>query len=399
MLPIAVRRSSAQFLPDPTRVIAKPFSPGDDVTVAGGTRTERILERILALTESEVGRTLRATEDRFTERHMDLRAIFEENFASVARHVRQAGDLSLERRLLIGAYFTHEYSVESAALSNPSVVVAPDQAGLEPGQQRIILSLRAIGEGHLSSIQFRSGIVNLGGKIAMDAPSRFASTAVHRAPIYEKAIFRSKLEELHVHNGFAAVVLDALPERFALVELETVINAIHREHGGKPGSDQACRTIHWLASSNYESSFSPDSDLSERVLFPAGPAESRGMEDARFVRFTEDDGAVVYFASYTAFDGYQVLPQLIETKDFVSFRIATLNGPAARNKGIALFPRRIDGRYAALSRVDNENNFFMSSDNVRFWYDCALLQTPARPWEITQIGNCGSPIETEADGS
>ena len=397
MLPVPVTRTSARFVPDPTRVITKPFTPGTERSVDGRSRVERILARILALSESEVTTTLSTTQARFAARHVDLRSVFEANFAAVAAgHVAGAGELSAERRLLIGAYFTQEYSIESAALTNPSIVPAPDQEGLAPGEQRFVLSLRAIGEGHISSIEFRSGIIDAGGQIEMEAPSRHASTARHRAPVYEKHIFHTKLRELDAYNEIAATVVEALPDRFTLDQLETVIREVDQQYGHRLDVAHATRTIHWLASSNYESSFTPDSKLAERVLFPAGPTESLGMEDARFVRFTRDDRTVTYFAQYTAFDGYQILPQLIETADFVTFRIATLNGDSAQNKGIALFPRMIDGRYAALSRLDNENNFLMWSDNVRFWHESHLIQTPERPWEITQLGNCGSPLETEA---
>jgi predicted GH43/DUF377 family glycosyl hydrolase len=396
MRPIPVTKTSARFVPDPARTITKPFMPGGDLSVDERSRVERVLSRILVLSESEVATTLRTTQDRFAARHVDLRSVFEANFATVAKHVDRAGDLSAEHRLLIGAYFTHEYSIESAALSNPSIVLAPEQAGLFPGEQRFVLSLRAIGEGHISSIEFRSGVIDADGQVQMEAPSRHVSTARHRAPIYEKEIFHSKLLELRAYNEIAATVLHALPERFTLAQLENVIHLVDQQQGPRPEAAHTTRTIHWLASSNYESSFAPDSKLSERVLFPAGPAESHGMEDARFVRFTGDDGTVTYFAPYTAYDGYQILPQLIETADFVTFRIATLNGASARNKGIALFPRMIDGRYAALSRLDNENNFLMWSDNVRFWHQSEVIQRPERPWEITQLGNCGSPLETEA---
>ncbi len=397
MLTVPVTRTSARFLPDPTRVITKPFTPGAEHSLDGRSRVERILARILALSESEVTRTLSTTQARFAARHVDLRSVFEANFAAVAAgYVARASELSAERRLLIGAYFTHEYSIESAALTNPSIVPAPDQQGLAPGEQRFVLSLRAIGEGHISSIEFRSGIIDAGGRIEMEAPSRHASTARHRAPVYEKHIFHTKLRELDAYNEIAAIVLEALPDRFTLDQLETVIREVDEQYGHRLDAAHATRTIHWLASSNYESSFAPDSKLAERVLFPAGPAESQGMEDARFVRFTRDDGTVTYFAQYTGFDGYQILPQLIETADFVTFRIATLNGESAKNKGIALFPRMIDGRYAALSRLDNENNFLMWSDNVRFWNQSEVIQTPERAWEITQLGNCGSPLETEA---
>lgn len=397
MLPVPVTKTSARFLPDPTRVITKPFAPGPEHSADGRSRVERILGRILALSESEVTRTLSTTQARFAARHVNLRSVFEANFAAIAAgYVARAGELSAERRLLIGAYFTHEYSIESAALTNPSIVPAPNQEGLAPGEQRFVLSLRAIGEGHISSIEFRSGIIDGGGRIEMEAPSRHASTARHRAPVYEKHIFHTKLRELDAYNEIAAGVLGALPDRFTLDQLETVIREVDEQYGHGRDAARATRTIHWLASSNYESSFAPDSRLAERVLFPAGPTESQGMEDARFVRFTRDDGTVTYFAQYTAFDGYQILPQLIETTDFLTFRIATLNGESAKNKGIALFPRMIDGRYAALSRLDNENNFLMWSDDVRFWYQSEVIQTPERAWEVTQLGNCGSPLETEA---
>ena len=360
-------------------------------------RIERIVSRILALPESEARAALRTTQARFAARHIDMRSVFEANFEAVAsRHLAEAGELSVERKLLIGAYFTQEYSIESAALTNPSIVRAPDQQGLAPGEQRFVLSLRAIGEGHISSIEFRSGVIDAGGQIEMEAQSRHAGTAFHRAPIYEKDMFQDKLRELHAYNEIAATVLGALAERFTLEELENVIREVDQQHGHRVDAAHTTRSIHWLASSNYESSFPPDSELSERVLFPAGPTESQGMEDARFVRFTHDDGSVTYFATYTAYDGYEILPQLIETGDFVTFRIATLNGASAKNKGIALFPRMIDGRYVALSRLDNENNFVMWSDNVRFWHHNEVIQRPERAWEITQLGNCGSPLETEA---
>ena len=278
-------------------------------------------------------------------------------------------------------------------------MVAPDQEGLAPGEQRFVLSLRGIGEGHISSIQFRTGVIDAGGQIEMEAPGRCASTARRRPVVYEKNIFRSWLLELRAYNEIAANVMNSLSDRFTLDQLETVIREVVQKHCLKPDAEnvaQATRTIHWLASSNYESSFAPDSKLSERVLFPAGPTESHGMEDARFVRFARDDGTITYFASYTAFDGYRILPQLIETADFVTFQIGTLHGESAKNKGIALFPRMIDGRYVALSRLDNENNFLMWSDNVRFWRHSEMIQRPVRPWEITQLGNCGSPLETEA---
>lgn len=357
---------------------------------------ERILSRIFAMPAPVVASTLAVTHQRFSSRHADLTAVLERSFDAVAHLVARPGDLSSERRRLIGAYFSHEYSIDAAALCNPSMVEAPDQDGVAPDELHFIMSLRAIGEGHVSSIEFRSGVVDAEGRVTVDEAGPFAATGRRRAPLYENRMFHKKLVELRSFNETAERVLAALPSHFTMDRLEAVIHEVEQALGGAQGAAQTIRTIHWLASSNYETTFDDDSSLSGRVLFPAGPTESQGMEDARFVRFTHDDGAVTYFAPYTAFDGYNILPQLIETPDFVSFRIATLNGPCAANKGIALFPRKIDGRFVALARLDNENNHLIRSDNVRFWHESETLRTPEAPWELTQIGNSGSPLETEA---
>jgi predicted GH43/DUF377 family glycosyl hydrolase len=396
MNPIEVTRTSVRFLPDSRRVITKTFLPGERIFPDGHSRAVLVIGRILAMPEAEVLSTLEETRELFAHRHRDLTATLERNFSVVAHHVDDPGTLSLERRQLIGAYFTHEYSIEAAALGNPSIVPAPDQSGLGPGEQRFVMSLRAIGEGHISSIEFRTGTIDSQGNITLETPGRYAATADHSPPIYENEIFRTKLAELEELNETALHILDALPANFTLEQLEIAIADFHEKAPEPSISVLTMRTIHWLASSNYESTFPQESLISERVIFPAGPAESHGMEDARFVRFTDDDGAVMYYATYTAFDGFRILPQLIETSDFVSFRIATVNGRCAQNKGFALFPRKIDGRYAALSRQDNENNYVMMSDDVRFWIETEKIQAPERPWELMQLGNCGSPIETEA---
>ncbi len=396
MNPIPITRRRVRFLPDSHRVIAKPYLPGEQVFPDGESRVELVVNRILAMPESEVASTLAATQKQFADRHIGLDQLLERNFEVVAHHIDDPDDLSAERRLLIGAYFTHEYSIEAAALGNPSIVPAPDQSGLNPGDRRFIMSLRAIGEGHISSIEFRSGVIDAAGKITMDKPSRYAMTGSRRSPIYDKHAFSTKLDELDALNEIARMSLDPLPSHFTFEQLEAAIVDLDRQGVDRPIAFQTTKIIHWLASSNYECTFPTDSNISERVIFPAGPTESRGMEDARFVRFTDDDGSVTYYATYTAFDGVQILPQLIETSDFVSFRIATLNGSSAQNKGIALFPHKIDGRYAALSRQDNENNYLMLSDDVRFWEETEKIQIPDRPWELMQIGNCGSPLETDA---
>jgi predicted GH43/DUF377 family glycosyl hydrolase len=378
-------------------VLARGFALGDTEKTDGKTKGDRIVDRVLALDESVVVTTLQSLMARFSSRHRDIGAVFERNFSAVLPRIANADGITFERRLLIGACFTHEYSIEAAALTNPSIVKAPDQTHLADGATRFVLSLRAIGEGHISSIEFRSGVVDAQGDVRLDpVPSRLVSTAQHQAPIYEKQFFASKLIELHAHGEGTAEILDGLPEHFTLTELEAAIGRADARGAVNSDSARLTRTLHWLATSNYESTFRPETTLSERVLFPSGPAESNGMEDARFVRFVRDDGTLTYFATYTAYDGFQILPQLIETDDFLRFRIATLNGPCAKNKGIALFPRMIGGRYFALGRLDNENNFLLTSDNVRFWYDSVVLQRPRAPWELLHIGNCGSPLETEA---
>jgi predicted GH43/DUF377 family glycosyl hydrolase len=370
--------------------------PGAHIPSNGHARARQVIDRILGLSEAVVASTLTSTVAQFAERHPDLDGVLQRNYEAVAGLTEDTNQLTAERQLLIGAYFTHEYAIEAAALSNPSIVRAPDQTGLAAGEQRFILSLRAIGEGHLSSIEFRSGVIDPSGHIALDEPSRFTTIGERREPLYHRDAFGVKLQDLGVLNEIAGLVLDPLPGRFTLDQLESSIADLDERGVDRVVAYETTRIIHWVAASNYTIEFAAESHISERVIFPSGPAESQGMEDARFVRFSHDDGAVLYYAIYTAFDGYQILPQLIETPDFRTFRIATLNGEAARNKGMALFPRMIDGRYAALSRQDNESNFLMFSDDVRYWHEPIRIQQPEQPWELMQLGNCGSPLETDA---
>ena len=285
------------------------------------------------------------------------------------RYLGEAWEPSPERQALIGAYFTHEYSPESAALFNPSIVPHPDQTGLPKGALRFILSLRATGEGHISSITFRTGTVSAQHRITLTPPVPFV-TEPERVPnaAYEKALFARKLQEAGVQNDFCQRVLDQLPEAFILDDLHRVLAAERRQTDPADATaDRAARGILLLAESNYEVHFAPDSQVSQRVLFPSTPSQSNGIEDARFVRFQNDDGSFTYYATYTAYDGKITLPQLLETPDFVHFKFSTLNGPAVQNKGMALFPRKINGHYAMLSRQDDENILLMFSDNIHFW--------------------------------
>ncbi len=395
MAAIPVTRVPVHLRPDQRRIITKPYLSLDDSPVEGRTRVERLIHRVLALSSDDVRKTLRDLEKSYGERHVDLNDAFTQGFSVVASLVPDANGLSDGTRRLIGAYFMHEYSIEGAALTNPSIVAAPDQRGVPDGSLRVIVSVRAVGEGHVSSIEFRTGLVGKHGELDLESPGT-PVTGSRRSPWFDKAMFTAKLDEMGAIDDLVRRNLNQLEERFTMADLQDALTTLDREEVPPGPAHHSIATMRWLASSNYEVTFSKETDVSQRVLFPNGPAESRGMEDARFVRFIDPDGAAVYYATYTAFDGFSVLPQLIETPDFLDFRIATLNGPAARNKGIAVFPRLVSGRYAALARCDGESNYFMQSDNMRFWHDAEQIQIPTRPWELMQIGNSGSPIETEA---
>ncbi len=394
---LSVTRTQHRLLPDPQRVILRPYLPGEETFVDGRSRVRLVLDRVLALPEEEIPAAWEAVRAAFSSRHPDFESVLADHFLLVSRRFERTEPLSRERERLVGAYFTHEYSIEGASLCNPSLVPALDQSGLPGGVLRFIMSLRAVGEGHLSSIEFRSGVIESDGKIVFDPTSRFVSSG-RRAPnpSYDKEVFALKLKDLGVQNELSQAVLDPLPARFSFEELLSAVASVQDLHIPPATRSETLNTIHWLATSNYEIVFSPNSPICERVIFPASPNESRGMEDARFVRFVEEDGSARYYATYTAYDGHQILPQLIETTDFISFRVLTLNGARAHNKGMALFPRRIRGQFAMLSRHDNENIHFVTSDDIHFWNHGDPLQTPSHAWELIQIGNCGSPIETEA---
>jgi predicted GH43/DUF377 family glycosyl hydrolase len=391
-----VTRTPHRFERDPKRVIIKPYLPGEEIGPGTGSRAGLLMERILAIPEDEVRDVLAKTLAGFSHRHADFEGVLERHFGLVA-HLAGSAPLSRERKLLIGSYYTNEYSIEGAALFNPSIVVGPNQDGVGAGQHRFVMSLRAVGEGHISSIEFRTGVVDAASTLAFDRPGPRPITGSRTAPYwYDKRLFRVKLTELAAGNELAWTVLDTLPERFSLAELEQSLISLEAHGPPVAISFETIRLIRVLAASSYITTFPEESALSERVLFPAGPHETRGMEDARFVRFVDDDGRATYYATYTAYDGFGIMPQLIGTDDFRTFRIGTLNGPAAQNKGMALFPRRIRGKYVMLSRRDRENLHLATSDEIGHWADVRPLLQPTRPWELMQIGNCGSPIETAA---
>lgn len=390
---VHVTRASTFLQPNQSRVLLRPFNHGD------ARKTGQIIGRILALPEEEVARLLDGISASFFPRHQGLHQSLLERCEQLREILPPLESLSDSRRLLIGSCFLAEFSVESAALFNPSIVRHPDQSGLPPGALRFVLSLRATGEGHISSMTFRTGIIHPDQSIEILAPSPFLTEPRQIVnPWYEKPLFERKLGELNLDVEFTRRVMGNLPHPFALEQLRDALRAEQsRLPDGLTQKDQtAAQGIWMLARSNYEVEFQPDREMSERVLFPVTPSQRNGIEDARFVCFHNDDGGHNYYATFTAYDGRIVVPELVETPDFLHFRFITLNGPAAINKGMALFPRKIGGRYVMLSRQDNESTSIMFSDNVHFWNEHTLLMAPAFPWEIIQLGNCGSPVETEA---
>jgi predicted GH43/DUF377 family glycosyl hydrolase len=392
---IHIKRTDTILKPDQSRVLLRPFMPGD------AQRANRIIGRVMSLPEEQVGPLLDEVCAEFSQRHQQIRRLFLERFEQIRTLLSMGEDLCEERRLLIGSYFLAEYSLESAALFNPSIVPHPDQDRLPDGALRFILSLRATGEGHISSITFRTGVLYRDNRIEVEAASGFL-TEPRQIPNsqYEKPLFGRKLQEVGLTSDFTRRVVNNLAELFTLEELRASLEAEvkrSRLSDGMTREDQAAEQGIWmLARSNYEVQFQPEQQLSERIVFPATPSQRNGIEDARFVRLQNDDGTHIYYATFTAYDGRVVVPELVETADFLRFRFITLNGPAAQNKGMALFPRKIDGVYAMLSRQDNENIYLMFSDNVHFWNEYKLLLKPTFPWELVQLGNCGSPIETDA---
>ncbi|MHC4222350.1 MAG: glycoside hydrolase family 130 protein [Planctomycetota bacterium] len=392
MSSIPVRRSDLVLRPDHTRVLARPFR------IESRRRATKIYAQVTALSESEVRTLLEQVEAEFGDRHVKIEDFLTRRFDELRPWLRAGERLSAERQSLLGAYFTQEYALEGAALFNPSIVPHPDQSGVPRGSLRFILSLRATGEGHISSITFRTGYLDGRGAITISTPTHYSlEPAQVPNASYDKVLFTRKLQELGLVGDFTRQVLECLGGAFTLEELKTGIRVTaERLDTRDQESTAVARKTLVLAQSNYEVQFAPDTHLSERVLFPVTRSQSNGIEDARFVRFLHEDGTRTYYATYTAYNGTMILPQFIETTDFLHFKFVTLNGPAVRNKGMALFPRRIDGLYAMLGRQDYENIYVMFSDHLHFWHAAKLVLTPKFPWEFVQMGNCGSPIETEA---
>ena len=384
-----VKRKKMKITGDTSRVITLPHIPSKI------PRISNIIKEVLKLSTAEAEKELQETLVLFADRHRNLEKLLMRHYDRVSEYVIDKETITKTQKLLIGAFFTMEYSIESAALFNPSIVPHPDQSLLAEGSMRFIMSLRATGEGHISSIVFRSGIVDKNLLFNFDSVSEYVETPeMVYDPTYDNKLFQLKLQDLKAWNETSEKILSNLPSYFTHDELQKSIRNIFLDTNFHADS-WTTTTIHWLADSNYRIKFDNETALSERVIYPISANESKGIEDARFVKFTHDNGKVMYYATYTAYNGRRVLSQMIETKDFETFNMITLNGKGVKNKGMALFPRQINGKYAMLSRQDGENNYIMFSDNLHFWNEGRLLQKPEQPWEFVQIGNCGSPIETD----
>ena len=429
---VAVTRKKYLFSPDPSRIIARFLYLNDE-------RSADIIRKVLAMPEKEVNIAISQLLRRYSRRHRNISRIFEKHFARLApifdKIEVNEENLSPSQKSLIGSYFTMEYSIESAAFFNPSVVEDLDQSGTRSDEKRIIFSFRATGEGHISSIVFRTGILDRNNNLSLEPVGKMLAEAdVIKRNFYDKKTFREKLVEmskaentvqpviLDKPNAISdhtnvippivvdppdakkktpkiasyAFILDELGENFTYGELMKNLAIAIKKPDISEDQIKILNHMMWLASSHYEINFSIDSAISERVIFPVSATEQKGIEDARFVKFTDDNGDVTYYATYTAYDGSSILPKLISTKDFYNFKILPINGQLAHDKGMALFPRKIKGKYAMLCRIDSVNNYIAYSDSINIWNDAKITQQPKYAWDLVQMGNAGSPIETES---
>jgi predicted GH43/DUF377 family glycosyl hydrolase len=390
---ISVSRKSTKLYPNSRRVISRFF-------INGSERAKSIIDKVNRMDDPKMEMFFSQILREFSKRHRNVTRIFERHVTRLKPFFRELDidfdKMDLHRRLLIGSYFTMEYAVESAAFFNPSMVEDMDQAGLEAGEKRVIISFRAVGEGHISSIVFRRAVIDARNEIHLqDAGKYIDEPEIYRDSVYEKATFFQKAASIKLPSRIRDEIARDLAEEFDYEDLKQVIRRLQLQYADQVEIIQHLEKTLWLANSFYEINFSLDTDISDRVIFPHSDAENRGIEDARFVRFIGDDGEVTYYATYTAFDGVSIQPMLLETRDFYQFHIMPMYGAGAQNKNLALFPRKINGKYAMVSRIDGINNYVVFSDNLNVWENPVKLHEPKHPWSFVQVGNCGSPIETK----
>jgi predicted GH43/DUF377 family glycosyl hydrolase len=382
-----------QLLPDAKRVITRYFGLGEE------NRVRDVVGRILAVPEPTVAALVANLERDFRPIHPDIDAVFLEHYEAVKHHISIDGPISDARRRYIGACFTMEYAIESAALFNPSMAPAIeiDQANVPPGSVRYVMSLRATGEGHISSIVFRRGLIDANGNVSVEAPGRYSRPLRAIVPAhFEKADFIRQLQSLHAWTEHARASLALLGDQFSRTDLSGAIDETRRRSDVSGVSEESNDALLALSQANYRLAVPDGADISEVVIFPYSDNERRGIEDLRLVRFAGEDGSFRYYGTYTAYNGFQIFPHLLEYPGGQYVEIHMLTGRCATNKGMALFPRTIRGRYAMVARLDNENLYYMESDHVCLWNEARLLLAPKYPWEVIQIGNCGAPLETEA---
>jgi hypothetical protein len=390
---VSVVRKNLKFTPDSSRVVARYFMNGE-------SRTQKMVARIMTLDENQVSLNLESTLREFASRHRNISRVFSRHCANIQDLIEKMeidfSALSDDRKMLIGSYFTMEYAIESAAFFNPSIVEDFDQAFLEAGEKRIVISFRATGEGHISSIVFRRGILDKNNDLhVMKVGDHIDKAEITHKKLYNKKRFVKKLQEMNIPEKYSTSIMQGLPEKFEYYVLKDAVNKVLGDITISSERRNALEEVTWLADSFYDVQFKLDSDITERVIFPVSESESRGIEDARFVRFTNDDKSEMIYATYTAYNGHTVLPKLLSTKNFYTFRVMPLHGNGALNKNLALFPKKIKGKYAMLARIDGVNNYLMYSDRPTVWNNPVIIQEPRFPWEFTHIGNCGSPILTE----
>jgi predicted GH43/DUF377 family glycosyl hydrolase len=390
-----VRRSPIHIAADKSRVVTRLFVPGHEGFDQQESRSSPVLQRVLELPDDEVQRSYDDVVARFGSRHRGLTETFLRHAVELSDRIDPERTLSSTRRLLLGATFTSEFAIEGAALCNPSMVRHPDQNGVDAGDLRFVMSVRAIGEGHSSSIGFRTGTITRSGHVAFDLAPTFATKGHRHEAMLEAEVFKGELRRLRASVDDCDYVLAHLGPRFTSEEMEVRLTHLEHHVATRKQARRTIGQIRRIAERCYGVMFEKDTPLSEQVLLPSMGAESKGMEDARFVRFCDEDATVTYYASYTAYNGTDIGQQLLETKDFAHFTSSPLVGVATANKGLALFPRRIGGRFAALSRSDRERNTIAFSGDLRRWEEGLACQEPTRSWEVVQLGNCGSPIETD----
>lgn len=390
---IKVQRKALKFTPDATRVVTRFFNNGDK-------RTKELILKILEFSDGKVAEELENTLYEFKGRHRNLKKVFKQHCANFQDLLHQMDisyeSLSENQKMLIGAYSTMEYSLESAALFNPSMIEDFDQSFLKKGEKRVIISFRATGEGHLSSIVFRKGILDKENNLHIaKVKNHIDLPEVGYKMSYDKQRFVEKMQEINIPQHYISEVMDPLPSHFEYYALKDAVKILLDDADIDSTKKLALHEMTWLVDSYYDLKFNEQSDITERVIFPNSPSESRGIEDARFVRFTDDDGNATIYATYTAYNGHTIIPKLVSTCNFIDFRIMPLHGNAAKNKNFALFPRKIKGKYAMLARIDGYNNYVAFSDRITLWNDPIKIQEPKFAWDLTQIGNCGSPIYTD----